>query len=92
MEHDAATGFAKRVMQARLDAGARRGKQLTQTEVAEKMRVTQATVGRWESGDAEPDLATIARLAKVLGVDPRDLAFGPAASDEPAKKRRAGGG
>ena len=92
MEQGASSGFAKRVLQARLDAGARRGKALTQTEVAEKMKVTQATVGRWESGDAEPDLGTIARLAKVLGADPRDLAFGPAVNDEPAKRRRAGNG
>lgn len=92
MEQDASTGFAKRVLQARLNAGARRGKTLTQTEVAEKLKVTQATVGRWESGDAEPDLATIKRLAKVLGVDPGDLAFGPPAEDGPVKRRKTGGG
>ena len=91
MEHDPTKGFAKRLLQARLDAGARRGKILTQTAVADAMGVSQVSVGRWESGETEPDLATIAKLAKVLGVDPRDLAFGPAVNDEPAKKRKAGG-
>ena len=38
--------------------------------------VTQGAVGSWESGAKEPDLATIERLAKVLEVDPRWLAFG----------------
>lgn len=91
VEQDPSQGFAKRLKQARLDAGARRGSIITQTEIAEAMKVSQVTVGRWESGESEPDLATIKKLAKVLGADPRDLAFGPAVNDEPAKKRRAGG-
>lgn len=91
MEHDPTKGFAKRLLQARLDAGARRGKILTQTAVADAMGVSQVTVGRWESGETEPDLSTIAKLARVLGVDPKDLAFGPIVNGPPAKQRKTGG-
>lgn len=92
MERDPSKDFAKRLLQARLDAGARRGKMLTQTEIADKLGVSQVTVGRWESGETEPDLATIAKLAKLFHQDPGDLAFGPPAEDEPVKRRKTGGG
>lgn len=69
-------GFGTRVLQARLALGARRGKPMTQTELAEKLGVTQGTVGRWEKALKEPDLETISQIAKALEVDPRWLAFG----------------
>lgn len=55
---------------------AKLGRPVTQQEIADAMRVHSVTVGRWEGNVKEPDLATIAQLAKVLGVDPRWLAFG----------------
>jgi transcriptional regulator with XRE-family HTH domain len=85
-------GFGGRVLWARLQLAARRGRPVTQTEVAERMKVTQGTVGRWESAAKEPGLATIAQLAKVLEVDPRWLAFGgevnqPKEPDVPQKEK-----
>ncbi len=42
---------------------------LTQSELAEKLEVTQQTVSQWESGNAKPPIDTIVRIAKVLEVD-----------------------
>lgn len=36
----------------------------------------RSSIGRYESGHDEPSLATVAQLAKVLGVEPCWLAFG----------------
>lgn len=71
-----AASFGKRVLQARLSLSARLGRQVTQGEVAAKMGVTGVTVSRWEADLKEPTLETIAKLAKVLGVEPSYLAFG----------------
>lgn len=37
------------------------------------MSVAVQSVGRWEQGNRVPDLATTARLAHVLGVNPESL-------------------
>jgi transcriptional regulator with XRE-family HTH domain len=44
------------------------------------MGVDGSTVNRWEAGAKEPDLATIAKLAVILGVDAGELAFGDVAN------------
>jgi transcriptional regulator with XRE-family HTH domain len=72
----AGKGFGQRVKQARMDLSAKLGRVVTQTEVAARLKVTGTTVGRWESGEKEPSLTMIGRLAKVLGVSPALLAFG----------------
>lgn len=41
---------------------------LTQQELAAQLHVTRQAVSRWERGETEPDLATIKRLARLLGV------------------------
>lgn len=68
--------FGTRIFKARLGLAARLGRQVTQDQVAGLVGVTQGTVGRWEGGLKEPDLATFEKLGKALGVDPRWLAFG----------------
>lgn len=42
---------------------------LTQQEVARRMGRTQSMVARWESGEHEIKLATLARLAESLRCD-----------------------
>ena len=49
-------------------AEARRAKNLTQEQLAEKLEVTRQAVSRWESGAAYPETDKIVRMAQLLGV------------------------
>lgn len=42
---------------------------LSQTAVARMLGMHQPAIARLEAGDHEPSLATLSRLAKVLGVE-----------------------
>jgi DNA-binding XRE family transcriptional regulator len=46
---------------------ARLAKKLTQAELAERAGVKQETIARLESGTSNPTIATISRVATVLG-------------------------
>lgn len=52
-----------KLMQARTEAG------LTQTELANKLGVAQATVCAWESGVCNPRVSTLFELCKILNLD-----------------------
>ena len=88
--------FGQRVLQARLESGARQKppRSVSQTEIAEAMGVTKMTVSGWESGNREPDLGTIHKLAFVLGVRAAWLAWGEEPmrqeAHEPPPKRGQG--
>lgn len=41
--------------------------------LAEKMGVTPAAVSRWCTNDAQPNIETLFKIAKVLGVEVADL-------------------
>jgi len=41
--------------------------------LAEKLGKNQTTVSKWCTNTAQPDLATLDEIARVLGVDKRDL-------------------
>lgn len=64
----------------------RRRAELSQEAAAEAIGMTQSTVGAYETGKSEPNLATIERLAAVFSVSPAWLAFGigDAAQNDPA--------
>ena len=49
-------------------AQARRGNNLTQEQLAEKLGVTRQAVSRWESDAAYPETDKIVRLSQLLGV------------------------
>ena len=52
----------------------RKGRKLTQTQLAKRARVTQGYVARLESEAAlNPSLPTLRRLAKALGVKVTEL-------------------
>jgi len=48
-------------------AVARRAHGWSQSELAQRMGVTEATVSRWESGDRSPSWFTARRLARAFG-------------------------
>jgi uncharacterized protein YjbI with pentapeptide repeats len=61
-------------MQSTIEIGnkiavARKLKNLSQAELAERMSVTSQAAGKWERGESMPDILTFVRLAAVLGVD-----------------------
>jgi transcriptional regulator with XRE-family HTH domain len=59
--------LAKRLKQLRAT------KKLTQLRLAKKAGLTLAYIGRLETGHYDPQLTTLRKLAKVLGVTISDL-------------------
>jgi len=59
---------------------ARRGKGLTQAQLASESGVTQATVSKVERGASQTSLATLLRILSALQLD---LAMHPRASQQP---------
>jgi uncharacterized protein YjbI with pentapeptide repeats/DNA-binding XRE family transcriptional regulator len=48
---------------------ARKAKNMSQAQLAQKLSVSSQAVGKWERGESMPDIVMFSRLAKVLGVD-----------------------
>lgn len=46
---------------------------MTQSELAVKMGVSQATVGMWETGDRMPRASKLLKLAEILNCSVSDL-------------------
>jgi transcriptional regulator with XRE-family HTH domain len=46
----------------------RKGKGLTQAELAAKLNITDKAVSKWESGDGNPDISLLPELAGIFGV------------------------
>lgn len=44
--------------------------------LAEELKVSPITVSRWAQNTSQPDLETINKIAKLLGVDPREIITG----------------
>ena len=54
-------------------ASLRKEKGMTQSELAEKMNVTDKAVSKWELNLSCPDINTISKLANILGVSVEEL-------------------
>jgi len=50
-------------------AEARKKINLSQAELAQQVSISPQAVGKWERGESMPDIATLNRLAEILGVD-----------------------
>lgn len=48
----------------------RESKGITQTQLADRMKVSRSTIANWEVGNRLPDLSMLARLAKTLETEP----------------------
>ena len=60
---------------------------MTQKELADRLFVTAQAVSRWEKGDVEPSLRTIAELAKIFGV-PSDVLLGIEEAEAPTAQKK----
>ena len=54
----------------------RKDKKLTQSELAEKLNVSDKTVGNWENGRNMPDLSLFKPLCNELGITINELLSG----------------
>lgn len=54
----------------------RKGKSLTQEQLAEKLGVARRTVSRWETGNNLPDIALLIELSDFYAVDLREMLDG----------------
>lgn len=60
----------------RFIAQLRKEKQMTQTELGEKLGVTNKTVSRWENGNYMPDIGLLQPLCEILGITVNELISG----------------
>ena len=54
----------------------RKEKSLTQSELAEKLNVSDRAVSKWENGNCIPDVSNIQELCKILNITINDLFSG----------------
>lgn len=57
-------------------AACRKEKGLTQTQLAEKLNITNRAVSKWETGKSIPDAAIMLDLCKILGISVNELLSG----------------
>lgn len=58
---------------------------MSQSDLADKVGISYAQIGRYETKDVQPPAKTLTAIADVLGVSPDSLLYGSA--DEKAKTR-----
>ena len=66
-------------------AAARKAAGLTQEALGEKLGISRQAVSKWESGQAVPDLDTVAKLCLALGFSADYLLFGREDAPAPAE-------
>lgn len=54
----------------------RKEKRMTQTELADKLNITNKAVSKWETGDAFPETAQLVPLASIFGITVDELLRG----------------
>ena len=59
----------------------RKEKELTQSQLAEQLNVSDRTVSRWETGPNLPDLSVLVELADFYDVDIREIIDGERKSE-----------
>ncbi len=68
-------------------AACRKGKNLTQAQLAETLDITDRAVSKWETGKAMPDSAIMLELCVVLGITVNDLLNGERISMENSNEK-----
>ena len=54
----------------------RKEKNITQSELAEKLYITDRAISKWENGICMPDVSTIPEICKILDITINDLFSG----------------
>jgi len=54
----------------------RKEKNITQSELAEKLNITDRAISKWENGNCMPDAGTMPELCKILDISINDLFSG----------------
>lgn len=73
-------------------ARARKKINLSQAQLAEQLFISPQAVGKWERGESVPDIITINRLAKILGVDLNYFSENPESAGEKTVPETTNGG
>ena len=68
-------------------AKSRKEKGITQEELAEKLKVTNKTISRWETGKYMPDLSLLSDLSNELGVSINDILSGKKIEQEELQEK-----
>lgn len=69
----------------------RRAKGLTQAQLAEKLRITDRAVSKWETGRGLPDSSIMLDLCALLGISVNELLQGGAIDMENDRKAAGAG-
>lgn len=65
----------------------RKANTLTQSQLAEKLGITDKAVSKWETGKSMPDLSLFMPLCDLLGITLNELLLGELISDENLKEK-----
>ena len=71
----------------RLIAECRKEKKMTQVELADKLRVTDKSVSKWENGKCLPDVSLYKDLCNILGITLNDFFVGEKIKEEKFKEQ-----
>ncbi len=64
----------------------RKEKKLTQTQLAEKLNITDRAISKWENGKAMPDSSIMLELSNLLGISVNELLEGEKIQQEKYRK------
>ena len=65
----------------------RKEKKLTQSQLAEKMNITDKAVSKWENGKSLPDISLLLPLCEILGISLNELFIGEHIPDDKLKEK-----
>jgi len=68
-------------------AKCRKGKNLTQAQLAEKLSITDRAVSKWETGKSMPDSSIMLELCEILGITVNELLSGEEVDMENYEKK-----
>ena len=93
IERDTVRCFCKEVTMNQVKIGAflrelRKGKGLTQEQLAEQFNISRRSVSRWETGSNMPDVGLLIEIADFFEVDIREIIDGQKKSENMDKKRK----